>query len=134
MIPEGKRRDSTSRTIRGGRRGQGDLGEEIARAHLEARGYRLLERGWTCRSGELDLVMRAPDGTIALVEVKTAFSGAAGDPGEWVTPTKRARLCRAALEWLSKRDALDQAARFDLVLVRPDRAPEHIEDAFPFSE
>lgn len=131
---DGTRTRAPSKTIRGGRRGQGDRGEGVALAHLESRGYALLDRGWTCRAGELDLVMRAPDGVIALVEVKTAYSDAAGDPGEWVTATKRKRICRAALEWLTKRDALDQAARFDLVLVRPDSEPEHIEDAFPFSE
>lgn len=120
--------------IRGGRRGIGDRGEEIALAHLQERGYELIERGWTCRSGEIDLAMRAPDGTIALVEVKSARSLEAGDPGGWVGPAKRARLCRTAVEWLTRNDALDKAARFDLVLVRPGGEPEHIEDAFPFSE
>lgn len=120
--------------IRGGNRGLGDLGEDRALAHLESAGYTLLERGWACRAGEIDLTMRAPDGTIVFVEVKAAFPGARDEIGDRISPTKRKRICRAAMAWLSSRDALDQAARFDAVLVRPDAAPEHIEDAFPFEE
>lgn len=120
--------------IRGGLRGQGDRGEEIAKLHLESVGYALLDRGWACRSGELDLVMRAQDGTIAIVEVKTAYRDSAGDPAGWITATKRRRLARAALEWLVAHDSLDQPARFDLVAIAPDGTPEHFEDIFPFEE
>ncbi len=120
--------------IRGGRRGLGDLGEERAQAHLESLGYALLDRGWTCRAGEIDLAMRSPDGTIVFVEVKAAYPGSTDEIGDRISATKRRRVCRAAQTWLARRDALDRAARFDVVLVRPDAAPEHIEDAFPFEE
>lgn len=123
---------TTPPTIRGGKRGLGDLGEERAQAHLESLGYTLLDRGWTCRAGEIDLTMRSPDGTIVFVEVKAAYPGAADEIGDRTSPTKRKRICRAAQAWLAQRDALDQAARFDAVLVRHGASPEHIEDAFPF--
>ena len=133
MTP-GSSPESSSFRIRGGLRGQGDRGEEAARLHLESVGYVLLDRGWTCRSGELDLVMRAPDGTIAIVEVKTAYRDSAGDPAGWITASKRRRLSRAALEWLVAHDSMDHPARFDLVSIAPDRSILHIADAFPFEE
>lgn len=116
---------------RAGSRGRGDLGEDRARAHLESLGYEILDRGWASRSGELDLVARAPDGTVAFVEVKTAYGAGAGDPGGWVPPAKAARIARTATAWLAAHDGLEVAARFDLVLVRPDGSVEHLPDAFP---
>jgi len=121
------------RAQRGGRRGRGDLGEDIACQFLSSRGYEILFRGWTCRFGEIDIVARAGDGIVAFVEVKTAFSDEAGDPGNWITPTKRLRLCRTATAWLVEHDAMDREARFDLLLVRGG-VPEHLEDAFPYLE
>lgn len=118
---------------RRGRRGVGDLGEERARFHLEGRGYATIERGWTRSCGELDLVMRAPDGTIAFVEVKSARSDGAGDPCGWIGSAKVARLRRTAVAWLAERDGLDHPARFDVVCERPDGSVEHIEDAFPLA-
>jgi putative endonuclease len=115
---------------RAGSRGRGDLGEDRACAHLVSAGYEILDRGWATRSGELDIVARAPDGVLAFVEVKTAYGDGAGDPGAWVTPTKAGRIARTATAWLVAHDALDTAARFDLVAVRPDGSVEHLPDAF----
>ena len=120
--------------IRAGSRGRGDLGEDRACTHLQAAGYEILDRGWATRSGELDIVARAPDGVIAFVEVKTAYTDGAGDPGSWVTPTKAGRISRTALAWLVAHDALDTAARFDLVVVRSDGSIEHLPDAFPLQD
>lgn len=119
---------------RAGSRGRGDLGEDLACARLEASGYHILDRGWATRSGELDIVARAPDGVVAFVEVKTAYGDGAGDPGSWVTPAKAGRISRTAMAWLVAHDALDTAARFDLVVVRPDGSVEHLPDAFPFRD
>jgi len=119
---------------RAGARGRGDLGEDLACRSLSGLGYELLDRGWTRRGGELDIVARTSSGTIVFVEVKTSYGDGAGDPGQWVTPTKQRRVCRTALAWLAEHDALDREARFDLVLLRPGCEPEHIEDAFPYVE
>lgn len=115
---------------RAGSRGRGDLGEDRACSHLVGSGYEILDRGWATRSGELDIVARGPDGVIAFVEVKTAYGEGAGDPGSWVTPAKAGRVSRTAMAWLVAHDALDTAARFDLVTVRPDGSVEHLPDAF----
>ena len=49
----------------------GRYGEELAAQHLIAAGMAVLARNWRCAQGELDLVARDVDGTIAFVEVKT---------------------------------------------------------------
>lgn len=77
----------------------GLAGELQALTWYEERGYECLEHRRRCRSGELDLVVRAPDGVIVFVEVKTRRSRAFGGV-ESVNARKFATLRRCATEWL----------------------------------
>ena len=52
------------------RRALGRRGEEIAARHLERLGWRIVERNYRSREGELDLIA-ARGGTLAFCEVKT---------------------------------------------------------------
>src|ERR671914_624215 len=61
------------------RRGQGDRGETLARRHLEARGFTLLDANFRTRHGELDLVA-ADRRHLVFCEVKTRIMS--GPPGE----------------------------------------------------
>ncbi len=49
--------------IRDDRKQKGKIGEDVAAYYLEQQGYRLLERNWRCRSGELDIIALAPQET-----------------------------------------------------------------------
>lgn len=53
----------------------GRVGEDVAARFLVSEGYEIIERNWRCRRGEIDLVARDPEGTTALVEVKTRRAG-----------------------------------------------------------
>jgi putative endonuclease len=103
------------------RRRLGALGEEIAAAHLQRAGMSLLARNYRTRFGEVDLVVR--DGqAVAFVEVKTrrARPGAPppfGLPEEAVTARKRARILRAAEDYLQHWCGPEQAWRVDVVSV-----------------
>jgi len=76
----------------------GRAGERAAAGWLEARGYRVLGRGFLARRGEIDLVCRSGD-ALVLVEVKTRSSSAFGAPIEAVGPRKRRALEAAAREY-----------------------------------
>jgi putative endonuclease len=106
------------------RRALGRRGEEIAAAHMERLGFRVLERNVRTRSGEIDLI--AFDGrTLVFVEVKTARARRGGSdasgavpPHGWLGRRQRVRLRRLAVAWLSEaRRARPTAAtiRFDAV-------------------
>ena len=123
------------------RRSLGARGEQIAAEHLTARGYRVIERNFRTRLGELDLVAVGP-GALVFCEVKTRVS-ARPLPNlalEAIGPAKRARLRRLAREWLRTRPAgsgrpTRARLRFDAIGVtvssRGDLlALEHVEDAF----
>src|SRR5215208_639883 len=87
------------------RRRLGAAGERLAAAHLEARGFRLLDRNFRTRYGELDLV--AVDARyLVFCEVKARIARAAPhalDPLASVDWRKRRRLRRMAREWLAER-------------------------------
>jgi putative endonuclease len=114
----------------------GRLGERIATEHLRRRGFRILERNYRTRWGELDIV--AFDGaTIAFVEVKTRRAAAGRTPFESVHERKRDRVRRMASSWLNERTErpFARALRFDAIAVTLDRSGrlmslEHLEDAF----
>ena len=81
------------------RQRRGDWAEQRALRLLRGRGWQLLSRNWSCRWGELDLVMVKP-GRLLLVEVKgRAAAGRDGRGGAALTRGKRARLARAWACW-----------------------------------
>jgi putative endonuclease len=69
--------------------------EDLALDHLQRAGLQLLTRNFTCRLGELDLVMRERD-CIVFVEVRYRGSNQRGDGAASVGAAKRTKLVRAA--------------------------------------
>jgi putative endonuclease len=115
----------------------GRLGEQLAAEHLERRGFRIVERNYRTRWGELDVV--AYDGrTLAFCEVKTRrLSPAEGNPFEALRALKRSRVRKMAGSWLIERADRPYAevVRFDAIGVTFDPAGrltsiEHLEGAF----
>ncbi|MBI1920724.1 MAG: YraN family protein [Geobacter sp.] len=111
----------------------GELGEEIAVAFLKGRKFRIIERNFRCKCGEIDIVAR--DGkTFVFVEVKTRRTASYGPPQLAVTPFKQRQNSKAALTWLASKKMQDVPARFDVVAIvlRDHAIPEieHIRNAF----
>jgi putative endonuclease len=52
--------DTSPATASGGNKGTGELGEELAANFLIARGFRILERNFRCKGGEVDIIARDP--------------------------------------------------------------------------
>ena len=114
------------------RRSSGAWGEELALRYLERRGYRLVERNYRTRYGELDLVLREGD-TLVFVEVKLRRTTGFGDPLEAVTPHKQAKIRSLAEHYLLNREPPFDTVRFDVVGILLGKGPprvQHIEDAF----
>jgi putative endonuclease len=118
------------------RRLLGDTGEKIAAGHLIRRGFRILERNYRTRWGELDII--AFDGTtIAFVEVKSRIAAPGRTPFESVHSRKQGQVRRMASSWLGDRPGrpFAQVLRFDAIAVTFDRSGglvelEHLEGAF----
>ena len=113
----------------------GAFGEDTACAYLKRRGWRILERNFSCRAGEIDIVARRGR-YIAFVEVKLRKNADFAQAKEFVTAAKQRRVITAAELWLAKNPTGLQP-RFDVVEVyAPEglqtKKPEihHIEDAY----
>ncbi len=112
----------------------GALGEAAAATHLEAKGYKILERNFRHgREGELDLVAEK-DGVLVFVEVKMRRSDWFGSPEDSVTFGKRKQIARMARAYVSLKNRMDTCCRFDVVSVGWEKGQpvvkEHHEDAF----
>lgn len=119
----------------GGNKGTGELGEEIATNFLVARGYRIVERNFRCKGGEVDIIARDPgDKSLVFIEVKARTGLSYGVPQLAVTPFKQRQISKAALTWLSKNRLHDHNARFDVIAILlhtgGQHAVEHIKNAF----
>jgi putative endonuclease len=114
------------------RQAVGKAGEEAAVQYLRQHGYRILERNYRCRYGEIDLIAR--DGSmLAFVEVKTRRSQKYGPPAAAVTFQKQRHLIKASQTYLMQRKKTDETCRFDVVTVDMEAQHPHIElikDAF----
>ena len=112
-------------------RALGAAAETRAAEFLQRKGYRVVDRNWTCRGGEIDLV--CDDGeTLVFVEVRARKDDRHGTPLETVRDEKRRRLIRAAEHYLTKKKLWERACRFDVVGIAGD-VVDHVEDAFSTS-
>lgn len=92
----------------------GREGETLARAYLEKKGMRFIERNFRRTHGEIDLIMK--DGEfLVFVEVKTRRSLRWGLPIEAVTPLKQRRIRDCAALYYAERHISGCPARFDIV-------------------
>ena len=102
--------DGSSRQI-------GQRAEELARRHLLAGGYRVVEMNWWApgRGGEIDIVA-SKDDVIVAVEVKS-FPAGQLTPAEALSREKRRRLVRLIGQYAKQKRLLDRNLRVDLVMV-----------------
>ena len=109
----------------------GREGEDRAAEFLAKRGYRILERNYSARVGEIDLIA-LHEGTIVFIEVKTRTSNAYGAPELAVNRQKQRRMIKAALSYIKYKKIHQMPCRFDVVAITGESSPalELIENAF----
>lgn len=96
-------------------RAAGAAFEQRACRELERAGLKLLDRNYTTRYGELDLVMRHGE-TVVFVEVRHRVRASHGDAMASITGTKQTRLINTAQLWLAAHPQHAQrTCRFDVV-------------------
>ncbi len=114
----------------------GRRGEELARALLKKRGYKVLETNVRGHFGEIDIVA-VKDKCHVFVEVRTRTGDAFGTPEESIDRRKRHKLVTCALDYIANHEALHDACwRIDVVAIEIDgegrqTRAELIESAVP---
>ena len=105
---------------------RGNWGEERAALFLRLHGYRIVERNFRCRQGEIDIIARKGE-VVVFVEVKQRKNADFGEAREFVTYSKQRRVIAAAELWLVK-TGCELQPRFDVIEVY---APEGTKTLFP---
>lgn len=109
---------------------RGAATEDRALQFLQRHGLQLIERNWSCKLGELDLVMRDGD-TVVVTEVRGRSRPEFGSAAESVDARKQLRIQRATQIMLAaRRDLADRPLRFDIVAVDGDGEIEWLKAAF----
>lgn len=110
----------------------GKSGEDFAARCLRRRGYRIVDRNYHTRYGEVDIIAKKR-GYIVFIEVKTRAKSGIAAPAEFVTASKRDKLIKTAKFWLSHNETARQP-RFDVVEIEHTgnryTLLNHIENAF----
>lgn len=109
----------------------GQAGEDRAARFLMTQGYRIIERNYRTRSGEIDLIA-LHDGAVVFIEVKTRTSDAFGAPELAVNPRKQQRMVKAALGYIKYKKLHQVPCRFDVVAITAaaEKEVELIKNAF----
>lgn len=114
------------------RKALGQQGEEIAVRYLQKEGYRILDRNFRTRYGELDVICMKKD-ILVFVEVKTRRSETYGTAEEALTPNKIEHIRKVALHYLNTRPVRHREIRFDVItILMTNHEPQlnHITAAF----
>lgn len=94
----------------------GNKGEDLACQFLKEQGYKILERNYRIRGGEIDIVAKDKD-YLVFVEVKARYSHKFGLPIEAITPWKLKALLKSALFYIQKIKWGDKGYRIDLISI-----------------
>ena len=113
----------------------GAWGEERAARYLRHKHYHIVDRNFSCKFGEIDLIVKNRE-YLVFVEVKQRQESDYGLPREFVTAAKQSRLRQTAMLWLMQHPT-ELQPRFDVVeIYAPEgtatKKPQivHLENAF----
>lgn len=106
----------------------GSEAEAIACSYLEKIDYKIIEKNFRCRSGEIDIIA-LHQGYIVFIEVKYRTTNQCGYPREAVNYYKQRNLTKVASYYLLINQAYDKSCRFDVVEITGKHI-ELIQNAF----
>ncbi|MFH0918020.1 MAG: YraN family protein [Candidatus Omnitrophota bacterium] len=92
----------------------GKAAENAAANFLKARGYKILERNYKNKFGEIDIIAKL-NGVICFLEVKGRHALNLGAPQEAVSISKQRQICKVAVSYLKLHKLLEHPARFDVL-------------------
>lgn len=95
---------------------QGVLAEQLAAHYLKSQGLKLLEMNYSCRFGEIDLILQDGE-THVFVEVRLRSNLAFGGAAASIDARKQSKLIRTAQHYLSAFQRIPPC-RFDAILMQ----------------
>lgn len=116
----------------------GNYGENLATDYLKSKDYKILNRNFICKLGEIDIIA-SKNNIIVFIEVKSRFSTKFGMASESIDIRKRFKIIKVANYYLTISKTTDFFVRFDSIEINFSKDNSkyeiiHIEDSFrPYS-
>lgn len=106
----------------------GKQGETLAEDYLRQQNYKIVEKNFRCKLGEIDIIAKDRH-LVVFVEVRTKTSDAYGPAYNTVTYSKRKQVKRVALYYISKHNLVNTQFRFDVIgiILNPQTGHHHID-------
>ena len=122
---------SSGVTLASGAAQMGPIGETIAAVYLSNQGYRVLDRNFRTRRGEIDLVAQHGD-ELVFVEVKSWRRVPVEGLEHAVDRRKQQRILSVARTYAARNRERCRGLhqRFDVILIRGGVVAHHVEGAF----
>ncbi|KYH29901.1 MULTISPECIES: YraN family protein [Clostridium] len=96
----------------------GNYGEDLSVKYLSNLGYKILNRNFRCKLGEIDIIsMLESDNRICFTEVKSRYNSLYGFPFEAITYRKIKRIKAAAKFYIMVNNLKNLDFRFDVIEV-----------------
>ena len=106
----------------------GNLGESIVCDYLKAKAWKILERNFYSKYGEIDIIAQDPTHTLVFCEVKTYKPDSLVSPIEAITHKKLEKIRKTALYYLSQTKQEDTPARIDALIVQEGMVVDHLKN------
>lgn len=106
----------------------GMQGEQLAYEYLKEKGYKILERNYRNKTGEIDIIAKK-NNRIIFVEVKQKSSLKFGYPREMITSQKIKKIRDTAIMYLQSHKLIGNQIQFDCIEII-DKKITHIENCF----
>lgn len=97
----------------------GKMGENIASNYLKSLKYKIIQKNFSCKFGEIDIIAENKDELI-IVEVKTRTSNMYGNPADAITTYKRNNILKVAQYYLIKNNLEATFVRIDTIEILID--------------
>ena len=104
----------------------GKRGEGIAISYLKSLKYKIIERNYKCKFGEIDIIAKDKK-ILTFIEVKTRSSLDYGHPFHGIKKRKQHQISKVALNYINKKNLNNTEARFDVVAIRISPEGETVE-------
>ncbi len=110
----------------------GKWGEKLAIKYLKLKGYRIIEKNYSCKLGEIDIIAEKSN-YLVFIEVKTRRSESFGLPQAAVDYRKQEKIKSVALYYIAYHHDKELQVRFDVISIMIQNIKpqvEHFKGAF----
>ena len=109
----------------------GILGEQIATNYLKSQNYEILNRNFSCKQGEIDIIAK-DNKEYVFVEVKTRTNSDYGEPVDSVNKIKQKHLKRTIEYYIYINKLEEEAIRMDIIeiYIADKNYVHHIKNVF----